>query len=128
MQLVIDIPKEMWERIKDGYVPLGISKYLKNGIQLPEGHGRLIDADMLLAEADELKMSPWYNNDVNGSYAVRKDAVAMVEDLCVKMAPTIIEADLPDTDVGNNDRNCGACKHHHDGGCDSWECEEEAEG
>lgn len=35
--------------------------------------------------------------------------------------------DLPDTDVGNNDRNCEACKHHHNGGCDSWECEEEAE-
>ena len=28
----------------------------------------------------------------------------------------------------DNDRNCEACKHHHDGGCDSWECEEEAEG
>ena len=32
MKLIIDIPEEMYEQIKDGYVPLGISKYLKNGI------------------------------------------------------------------------------------------------
>lgn len=31
MKLVIDMPPEMWEQVKDGYVPLGISKYLKNG-------------------------------------------------------------------------------------------------
>lgn len=30
--LVVKIPEEMYEQIKDGYVPLGISKYLKNGI------------------------------------------------------------------------------------------------
>lgn len=130
MQIVIDIPDNKYQWIKDN--PLTYDneycEAIRKGTPLPKGHGRLIDADMLLAEADELKMSPWYNNDVNGSYAVRKDAVAMVEDLCVKMAPTIIEADLPDTDAGNNDRNCEACKHHHDGGCDSWECEEEAEG
>lgn len=45
MQIVIDIPEEMYNRIKDGYVPLGLSKYLKNGTLLPKGHGRLIDAD-----------------------------------------------------------------------------------
>jgi hypothetical protein len=31
MKYIIDIPDEMYEQIKDGYVPLGISKYLKNG-------------------------------------------------------------------------------------------------
>lgn len=34
MKLIIDIPEEMHEQIKDGYVPLGISKYLKNGTPL----------------------------------------------------------------------------------------------
>ena len=34
MQIVIEIPEEMYEQIKDGYVPLGISKYLKNGTPL----------------------------------------------------------------------------------------------
>ena len=47
MEILIDIPEEMWERVKDGYVPLGISKYLKNGVSLPKGHGRLIDADAI---------------------------------------------------------------------------------
>ena len=36
MKLIIDIPEEMYEQIKDGYVPLGISKYLKNGIPLDD--------------------------------------------------------------------------------------------
>ena len=31
MKLIIDLPEEIYERIKDGYVPLGISKYLRNG-------------------------------------------------------------------------------------------------
>lgn len=31
MKLLIELPEEMWKRVKDGYVPLGISKYLKNG-------------------------------------------------------------------------------------------------
>lgn len=43
MKLVIDIPEEMHERIKDGYVPLGISKYLKNGTPYEERpHGEWI--------------------------------------------------------------------------------------
>ena len=50
MKIVIDIPKEMYERIKDGYVPLGISKYLKNGTPLPKGHGDLKDADIYKSE------------------------------------------------------------------------------
>ena len=75
-EIVIKIPEEMWERVKDGYVPLGISKYLKNGTVLSKGHGKLIDADALedyiKEDADE-----W-----------DKYALAYVED-----APTIIEAD-----------------------------------
>lgn len=45
IELVIKIPENMWQQIKEGYVPLGISKYLKNGTPLLKGHGRLIDAD-----------------------------------------------------------------------------------
>lgn len=48
MKIVIDIPEEMYNRIKDGYVPLGISKYLKNGTLLPKGHGDLIDRKALM--------------------------------------------------------------------------------
>ena len=41
--LVIKIPEEMFEQIKVGYVPLGISKYLKNSTPLPKGMGSIID-------------------------------------------------------------------------------------
>ena len=34
MKLVIDIPDDIWGKVKDGYVPLGISKHLQNGTPL----------------------------------------------------------------------------------------------
>lgn len=46
MRILIDIPEDMLEKVKDGYVPLGIGKYLQSGTPLPKGHGRLIDADV----------------------------------------------------------------------------------
>lgn len=48
IELVIKLPEEMCERIKDGCMPLGISRYLKNSIPLPKGHGDLIDIKDLL--------------------------------------------------------------------------------
>jgi hypothetical protein len=75
IELVIKIPEEMRERIKDGYVPLGISKYLKNGTPLPKGHGRLIDADALI---DSLDAS---DRDIYCEAVIKEDA------------PTVIEAD-----------------------------------
>lgn len=51
---------------------------------------RLIDADALLHEIGDLKKSPWFNDDsYPGSHAVRKEAVEIVEDLCIKDAPTV---------------------------------------
>lgn len=55
-----------------------------------EGKMRPIDADAVLHEIGELKKSPWYNDDsYPGSHAVRKEAVEIVEDLCIKDAPTV---------------------------------------
>ena len=50
MKLIIDIPEEMWERVKDGYVPLGISKYLKNGEpydERPQGEWLISSSEFL---------------------------------------------------------------------------------
>ena len=47
VEIVIKIPEEMWKQIKNGYVPLGISKYLKNGVTLPKEHGNLKDMSNL---------------------------------------------------------------------------------
>ena len=53
MQIVIDIPEEDYKIIKT-QVTEGITNSLKmciaNGISLPKGHGRLIDADELLSK------------------------------------------------------------------------------
>ena len=42
MQIVIDIPDEMHKQIMDGYVPLGISKYLKNGKPLDDMRSKIL--------------------------------------------------------------------------------------
>ena len=53
MQIVIDIPEEMYEWVNDAnkiFNDYGISDFIdlvKNGTPLPTHHGRLIDADRL---------------------------------------------------------------------------------
>ena len=47
-----------------------------------------IDRDLLLAEIEELKKSPWYNDcGENYERIIRSDAISIVVDLCVKSAP-----------------------------------------
>lgn len=60
IELVIKIPENIYQVIKKGYTMLGgrssktISSILiaavVNGVPLPKGHGRLIDADAVLVE------------------------------------------------------------------------------
>ena len=50
MQLVIDIPKYAYDYVMgSGYFPSNFNMIseIRNGIPLPKGHGRLIDADKL---------------------------------------------------------------------------------
>ena len=51
MQIVIDIDEEDYHRIASGFGQeedaLLLEKIFKNGIPLPKGHGRLIDANKL---------------------------------------------------------------------------------
>lgn len=77
MRLIIEIPEEMYELIKDGYVPWEINKYLKNSIPLPKGHGRLIDADVVYDDFEE------------GEYDFEES---------LEFAPTIIPADKESED------------------------------
>lgn len=51
---------------------------------------RLIDSDALKEGIKELKQSPWYNNDINPSWRQGiKDAVHVVETLCIDEEPTV---------------------------------------
>lgn len=81
-----------------------------------------IDRDLLLAEIEELKKSPWYNDcGENYERIVRSDAIGTVVDLCVKSAPV---ADVQEVKHGewikmyNNpdDGNyyCSECHHSID--------------
>ena len=80
IELVIKMPEEMWERVKDRYVPLGISKYLMNGIPLPKGHGDLIDRR-------DLKKEVYTTTEWNG------DILRIIYEASVDNAKPIIEAD-----------------------------------
>lgn len=90
IELVIKIPEEMWEKVKDGYVPLlGISKYLMNGAPLPKGHGDLKDAERLLD-------SFFYEYCKYGDFGYRQ-----AKDL-IESSLTIIEADGGKEDGDSN--------------------------
>ena len=51
MQIVVDIPEEVYNSIQDndycGISNSDMYNAIVNGIPLPKGHGKLIDADML---------------------------------------------------------------------------------
>ena len=64
MQIVIDIPEEKYEYIKGLYkactdyqTTLMLYDAVRNGIPLPKGHGRLIDADKILKEVKNNSLS-----------------------------------------------------------------------
>ena len=46
----------------------------------------LISRQALLDDIEELKKSPWFNDD--NYFAIRKDALSCVVDLCIKKAPS----------------------------------------
>lgn len=85
MRLVIDIPEEkyqgiinMAEEILDASTfcsPRYLYKAVLNGIPLPKGHGRLIDADALNLPPEEL-----------------------IAKITIQYAPTIIEADKAESE------------------------------
>ena len=88
MQIVIDIPEEKYEYIKGLYkactdyqTTLMLYDAVRNGIPLPKGHGRLIDANTI-KPSHVLAM-----NDMYGTFrenAFRQD---------INDAPTVVKAD-----------------------------------
>lgn len=86
MKIVIDIPEEIMEYVKNnGCLSViytdEVAKAIINGTPLPKGHGRLIDADAL-------KM----DKRVCGDRYLSKTSL-FVANKVIEQAPTIIEAD-----------------------------------
>ena len=85
MKLVIDISEDDYRKVQDGRASVSMMrKAIRNGAPLPKGHGRLIDADVvikIIKENDALTMV---------GFSVR---------LCdIDNTPTIIEADKAESE------------------------------
>lgn len=90
MQIVIDIPKDLYDQLKwreeeirkhKKYV---VCKAILDGTILPKGHGRLIDADNLMVEME--KREERYGDEAMWDSATVKTALDM-------FAPTVVEAE-----------------------------------
>ena len=90
MQIVIDIDQDRYKRImkcKEMGLLLGsLEATIAKGTPLPKGHGRLIDADKLVAYF----FRPYSNEE----YYVNTD----MENI-IKNEPTVLEADKESTDA-----------------------------
>jgi len=88
MHVVIDIPEEIYSHTQEyevgGFNQENDTKLfmaIKNGTPLPKGHGKLIDADAIIAEATERMKYP-------ANYKYMECVIAHM-----KLAPTVVEAD-----------------------------------
>lgn len=103
MQIVINIPQKLYKELTTVTVTHAgevfaqkLIRYIKNGILLPKGHGKLIDADAFLKDNETYTGWILYSSDWGGENPY-KDTL---EDL-INEAHTIIEADCEVKD-GNN--------------------------
>lgn len=87
-EIVIKIPDDMYRAIKDdmycGVLHLTLYDAIKNGTELPKGHGELIDARAFLQSIN--------NNDYD-TYNDYSNTFDWIED-----AETLVEADKGDTE------------------------------
>ena len=83
MKLIIDIPEEDYKR---GTV---MASAIRNGIPLPKGHGRLIDADAL--KETFIEPNIYLKGNEKGFWCVTSKKI--------KNAPTIVEADKESEEV-----------------------------
>jgi hypothetical protein len=95
MQIVIDIPEEIYNYIHNEHISMRVcdghkvARAIANGILLPKNHGRLIDADAL-----EKKMCDREEELGDDRAMWESSAVSVALDM---FAPTIIEADKENT-------------------------------
>lgn len=85
MKVVIEVAKEVRDYIIEHELQGIMAEAIANGTPLPEGHGRLIDADMFLSR---------------NAYFANKDFIdSKYEDTLkdlIDNAPTVLEADKED--------------------------------
>lgn len=102
IELVIKIPEKTTNKIKDNVMFAGtipseilwdVSNAISNGKPLPEGHGRLIDAD-LISKQYGLDNATKYGNK-NAKQQAESYSTMMMYEIAdmIDDAPTVIKAD-----------------------------------
>ncbi|HCJ13976.1 MAG TPA: hypothetical protein DHV77_01560 [Erysipelotrichaceae bacterium] len=87
-----------------------------------------ISREHLLEEIASLKESPWFKDDTNCSMAIRKEAIEIVEDLCIRKEPSVnpqkYEYHIDHTDCiwYGSDSGCPVtCSQYRDGWNDAMD-------
>ena len=96
MQIVIDIHEKDYRSIlNSGQVPYGIVYAIMNGMPLPKGHGRLIDADNIIPLALKKKTLVLEDTDLIDIRSREFVIDYLFKDIkdYINNMPTIIEAD-----------------------------------
>lgn len=102
MEIVINIPTEVRNRLTFGVTYKDdlkiLAEALSKGTLLPKGHGRLIDADRTLKNAEEIYNASNIKDTIDYAqmYAIRK---------ILTTVPTIIEESKEESEVRNADNN-----------------------
>lgn len=66
-----------------------VAEEITNKSENPNTCGDAISRKHLLEEIAMLKKSPWFNENTYGSKVIRKEAVEIVEDVCIKREPSV---------------------------------------
>ena len=93
MKLVIDIPDREYKQRTEfpQCYNLTIDKAIANGIPLPKGHGRLIDADELSKRL--VNASMFFRGEKADMFDTRFADGLREADIKLSEAPTVVEAD-----------------------------------
>lgn len=104
MQIVINIDEEVYNRTltyKDIPEIANLLIYaVANGVPLPKGHGRLVDADAFIKKLKDISKMQEYDKTLIDKYTTVDDVFQAVieslknEGLAEGDAPTIIKADM----------------------------------
>ena len=92
MTLCANMPVICYLRRKGKYVLCSEEYYAEqkeSRSEIPNTCGDAISRKHLLEEIAMLKKSPWFNENTYGSKVIRKEAVEIVEDVCIKREPSV---------------------------------------
>jgi len=94
MKIVIDYSEKHYESLKNLLIPTLEERAILNGTVLPKGHGKLVDADILLETLKEHRHSDEFCIEHNIDYAINLGMVGIL----IGDAPTVIEADKTESE------------------------------